>query len=134
MFKPWDPKIYPPSWCPRYNHPAQLKIYCYKNPETAMWRDYFRIKGLAMTQSGPEYALRYQGSSPVSAYEFQDRLKGEPLWQLLGEKAHPYEVIEIDDGIVPHFFYVTENSVEYPLPSLRPCRQNMRYHPSYIFP
>lgn len=112
LFKPHDPKVYLPDWCPRHKKPSELKIYCYKDSHTTMLRELFRMKDFPTLPYGDEYAPRYQGKSPISAYEFQKRLKEEHLWKILNERVYSYEVIEIDDGIVPFFFFVMGENVE----------------------
>ncbi len=110
MFRPGDPKVYPPAWCPRRKSPAEYRIYAYKN--ATVWYYRKRFKEAGSSPSGYEYALRAEGSTGMAPAAFQKALKDQSPSELLGIPVHTDDVIEIDDGLRPYFFFVTEKKVE----------------------
>ena len=108
VFKPSDPKVYVPSWCPRRKSPAELRVYCYKDDNTWYLRRLFEQDGIHSTPSGYEYAVRYEGSVTVTARDFYEQMQTQPIADILGFQVEIGEVIEIDDGLVPYYFHVRE--------------------------
>ena len=98
------------DWCPKLKRPPELRIYSFKN--SAAWylhQMLFDRNGSELDQpSAHHYALRFQGCSPVPAWEFAQLLdEGQDLPDL-GTAAAGFDVIEIDDGLKPYFFYKTD--------------------------
>lgn len=106
QFKSSDPKIYVPSWCPLHKTPATLRIYCYKDSQTAFLRFLMQNDDVPYTPSGYEYAVRYKGTTERTARELDDWDGNETLAAFLSVPVHTDEVIEIDDGLTPYYFYV----------------------------
>ena len=50
--KKQDPKVYPPSWCPKRKDPIELRLYAYK--DTNVWYCRYKMKqqGLKITPGG----------------------------------------------------------------------------------
>lgn len=92
-FRNSDPKIHVPSWCPKRLQPAALRIYSFKS-DIARYL-YNEVGGILASR----YILRYAGTTTQSANEIL--AKGVPEGQHLSEG----EVLELDDGIRPIFFY-----------------------------
>lgn len=105
QFKGRDPKVYVPSWCPLRKSPPALRIYCYKNSQTAMLR-FLLDHEVKLTPSGYEYAIRYEGTTKLTARELDNWDGSEPLEQFLGIPIRSDEIVEIDDGLIPYYFYV----------------------------
>lgn len=53
-----------------------------------------------------QYAMRYEGVSKLTARELESLESSGTLEQLLGTPVTAEEIIEIDDGLTPYFFYV----------------------------
>lgn len=106
-----DPKVYPPSWCPKRKVPAELRLYAYKDTNTWYYRELMKRQGLEITPSGSEYALKHEGYINMTAAKFQREAKGRPLSDILDFLPMTGEVIEIDDGLKPCFFLVKKRGV-----------------------
>lgn len=106
-----DPKVYPPSWCPKRKEPAELRLYAYKDTNTWYYRELMKRQGLEITPSGPEYALKHEGHINMTAAEFQREAKGRLLSDILGFLPMTGEVIEINDGLKAWFFLVKKRGV-----------------------
>lgn len=106
QFKGRDPKTYVPSWCPLQKSPPILRIYHYKNSQTALLRLLFDRDNIEHNPSEYQYAMRYEGVSKLTAWELESWESSGTLEQLLGTPVTAEEIIEIDDGLTPYFFYV----------------------------
>ncbi len=111
-FRPGDPKVYPPAWCPKRKNPAEYRVYAYMNVAVRYYRGLFKEAGSSVSPSGYEYALRAEGSTGMAPAAFQMALKGQSPSELLGIPVYTNDVIEIDDGLRPYFFFVTDKKVE----------------------
>ena len=112
-FKRNDPKIYVPSWCPRLKAPCELRIYGFKNQrEWRMHRSMRAYLGEDTSPSAFRYAVRYEGHTDLAPYEFFECCNEKSDDEILGAAVQHYDVVEIDDGIKPAFFYKTEHGYE----------------------
>ena len=111
-FKRRDPKVYPPSWCPKLKSPAKYRVYAYKN--TVAWYRHrlLRAQGLLNTPRGYEFAVRTDGQTALSAQDFWKEVKFKSASEVLGILIHNDEVIEIDDGLRLCFFHVEDGVVK----------------------
>ena len=105
QFQRRDPKVYVPSWCPLRNSPAILRIYCYKSSKRALLRLLLKLDGVDYTPRAYDYAMRYEGSTTLTARNLEGWKGDETLEQLLGIAVYLDEIVEIDDGLTPYFFY-----------------------------
>ncbi len=112
MFRPRDPKVYPPSWCPKRKSTAEYRVYAYKNAAVRYYRELFKGIGSLTSPRGYEYALRAEGNVNMVPAAFLKALKGQSPSEILGISVHTDDVIEIDDGLRPYFFFVTDKKVE----------------------
>lgn len=108
QFQGRDPKVYVPSWCPLKKSPATLRIYCYKSSQTAFLRLLLKQDGVDYTPGAYDYAMRYEGSTTLTALNLEDWEGSETLERFLGTPVHSEEIVEIDDGLTPYFFYVRD--------------------------
>lgn len=109
-FKRSDPKTYVPSWCPRLKAPCELRIYGFKNQrEWRMHRSMCADLGEDTSPSAFRYAVRYEGHTDLAPYEFFECCNEKSDDEILGAAVQHYDVVEIDDGIKPAFFYKTEH-------------------------
>lgn len=112
-FKRSDPKTYAPSWCPRLKAPCELRIYGFKNQrEWRMHRSMCAYLGEDTSPSAFRYAVRYEGHTDLAPYEFFECCNEKSDDEILGAAVQHYDVVEIDDGIKPAFFYKTEHGYE----------------------
>lgn len=112
-FKRSDPKTYVPSWCPRLKAPCELRIYGFKNQrEWRMHRSMCAYLGEDTSPSAFRYAVRYEGHTDLAPYEFFECCNEKSDDEILGAAVQHYDVVEIDDGIKPAFFYKTEHGYE----------------------
>lgn len=58
------------------------------------------------------YAVRYEGHTDLAPYEFFECCNEKSDDEILGAAVQHYDVVEIDDGIKPAFFYKTEHGYE----------------------
>ena len=58
------------------------------------------------------YAVRYEGHTNLAPYEFFECCNEKSDDEILGAAVQHYDVVEIDDGIKPAFFYKTEHGYE----------------------
>ena len=105
-FKPRDPKIYPPSWCPKLKCPVEYRIYAYKDVNAWYLHRLLQAKGLLNTPNGHEFAVRSDGHTALSARNFWKEVKFKSASEVLGVPIYDDEVIEIDDGLRPCFFHM----------------------------
>ena len=108
-FKPRDPKVYLPSWCPRKKTPAELRIYCFKDANTRFLQLLLEADGALSIPFANRYAVRDSGHTALSPSSFQEMAEQQSPSEILGMKLHSKEVIEIDDGITPYYFYLVES-------------------------
>lgn len=111
-FKRRDPKVYPPSWCPKLKSPAEYRIYTYKDADAWYLHRLLRAQGLLHTPRGDEFAVRADGHTALSARDFWKEVKFKSASAVLGVPIYNDEVIEIDDGLRPCFFHVEDGEVK----------------------
>lgn len=58
------------------------------------------------------YAVCYEGHIDLAPYEFFECCNEKSDDEILGAAVQHYDVVEIDDGIKPAFFYKTEHGYE----------------------
>lgn len=119
LFRPGDPKVYPPKWCSAQIFPPVLRIYTVRSG----WGVFQEYKKKSCQQhripidpSPHHYTPRLTGKAPVEAREFYQKLMEcrreqcyvaqGTLEELLGVGVREDEIVEFDDGILPVFFYV----------------------------
>lgn len=108
-FKSSDPKAYPPAWCPKLKHPAEFRVYAFKN--TDAW--YFHtLLGKEGTPSSFDCAVRISGTTELTAREFYELADEKGACELLGLDVYYHEIVEIDDGLKPHFFHLRPGGLE----------------------
>lgn len=111
-FKRCDPKVYPPSWCPKLKNPAEYRIYAYKDTESWSLHHLLRTQGLGDAPCGYEFAVREGGHTTLSAHDFWKEVEFKSASEVLGIPVYSTEVIEIDDGLRPRFFHVDDGKVK----------------------
>ena len=113
-FKKSDPKVYVPDWCPKRKSPCELRVYGFRNEDEQLMYSFLCMSlRRPVSPSESRYALKCSLHTELTPQEFWRRYALEPVEDLLPVKAELYQVMEIDDGLKPAFFYRTENGFEY---------------------
>lgn len=92
--------------------------YSYKPPMAAGKMLYCMDRGYGYRWGTPSflnsytYAVRYEGHTDLTPYEFFECCNEKSDDEILGAAVQYYDVVEIDDGIKPAFFYKTEHGYE----------------------
>jgi len=107
-FKKSDAKIYVPVWCPKKVFPHVLRIYTIKSLLREIIFTSLLQENKNFVPSEMDYKLRVTGSTELDAKEYYTagiyKNSIKPL---------SYEVVEIDDGIKPVFFFWNGNKLRY---------------------
>lgn len=111
-FKRKDPKVYPPSWCPKLKAPAEYRVYAYKDTNTWYLRQFSRMMGGTYSPIDFDYAVRADGHTELTACNFLENTESQSPSDVLGVCVQEGEVVEIDDGLKPYFFHTTDSGVE----------------------
>ena len=112
-FKRSDPTVYVPAWCPKRKSPCELRLYRLKDSGEWVLHDLMdhQLRGL-FSPAGFRYALVSESHTSLTPYEFWKRCHHEPYGELLGMELQRYEVVELDDGLKPAFFYMSGEGLQ----------------------
>lgn len=109
-FKKSDPKITPPSWCPRLKSPCEFRIYTFKDADT--WFFYY-LTNKDGIPDGRHCAVRASGTVELSPFNFFSMLEEKSASELLGVEVRSGEIVEIDDGLKSCCFYIKFGECQY---------------------
>lgn len=119
-FRASDPKMKAPSWCPRRITPPALRIYGFRDE----WSRLMELDNLPQRgQPSPayisphsfHYKLRMETTTNLTARQFFKMYhKGRDLAEI-DENMAIGEVIEIDNGLRPYFFFCYDYSTIIPV-------------------
>ena len=73
---------------------------------------YARVSGRGYFSICIPLCGRYEGHTDLAPYEFFECCNEKSDDEILGAAVQHYDVVEIDDGIKPAFFYKTEHGYE----------------------
>ena len=123
-FRKSDPMHKAPKWCPRRIAPPACRIYGFKDERSAymdsLRREEYRAGRLeTVSPSSFRYKFRTEIQLQMTAKQFFDASQEEPLREILPEEVYDGEIIEIDDGLRPHYFYVLDCGTVIPLTCFR---------------
>ena len=110
-FKRSDPKISVPVWCPKRKVPCDLRVYGFKSfRDEWMHFELCRSFGKVCPPEERRYAMLYEGRTELSPRDFWERCETmpDPVEGLLEGSVGLYQILEIDDGLEPVFFCMTE--------------------------
>ena len=110
-FAAHDPKELVPVWCPRRNAPPVLRIYRLKDEQSRYMHYMFKSAESSYSPTEHRYALLYEGKSEFNAIEFQRKAQEDIIFELDGQRLEIDDVIEIDDGLCPYWFYKQEGAM-----------------------
>ena len=117
-FKRSDPKYKPPKWCPRLISPPVCRVYGFVNSEAAV-TDWLLNREATAAKSGNEqeayrsvseyrYKLRCELSLGLTAKQFYAAMLTDVstcVTSKIRNQVEYGEIIEIDDGLKPYYFY-----------------------------
>lgn len=117
-FRKSDPKYKPPKWCPRLISPPVCRVYGFADEEASIM-NWLLNREAAAVQSGNErdtylsvsanhYRLRLELPLGLTAKQFYDEMQSDLttcVTALISGQVEYGEVIEIDDGLKPYYFY-----------------------------
>lgn len=120
-----DPKYKPPKWCPRLISPPACRVYGFvdRDSELMHWmlnsNNVWNCERAAhISVSERHYRLRLEVSLGMTAKQFYDATQSEPLSNIFssyGAQVEPGEIVEIDDGLKPYYFYCADGYDVIPL-------------------
>lgn len=120
-FRSSDPQFKAPKWCPRRISPPICRVYGFKDECSEymelLWRmEYDAGRSKLLSPSPTHYKFRVELPLGKTAKQFHDAVQAEPLSDILPDEVNAGEIIEIDDGLKPYFFYVLSYGTVIPLP------------------
>lgn len=81
------------------------------------WRlEYEAGRSKVLSPSSLHYKLRVEMPLSKTAKQFYDTVQEEPLSDILPAEVHSGEIIEVDDGLQPYYFYAIDYATVIPLP------------------
>ena len=126
-FKRSDPKYKPPGWCPRRISPPACRVYGFADRDSELMHWMFNSKDVLSCErtahisvSERHYRLRLEVSLGMTAKQFYDATQSESLSDIFsryGAQVERSEIIEIDDGLKPYYFYCMGGFAVVPLVS-----------------
>lgn len=106
-FRKADPKYKVPSWCPRLINPPVLRLYrldsTFSLPEDLPDAKRLDFDNLSVNES--HYRLEREEPSILTARKFYQAVKKERSIEKFVRHIEFGDIIEIDDGIRPYYFY-----------------------------
>lgn len=120
-FKSSDPKFKAPKWCPRRLTPPTCRVYglkdeCSEYMELMRRMDFDLGRSKIISPSASHYTFRTELPLGKTAKQFFESSQDESLCDILPESVSSGEIIEIDDGLQPYYFYVLDSGTIIPLP------------------
>lgn len=90
-----------PEWCPKRISPPEIKLYRLKDEES--WFFHSMSPELPLAN---HYSVEKKGNTLITAKRLYEELNnGTPAMELLGFAVKEYDIISIDDGLNPCYFY-----------------------------
>ncbi len=127
-FKRSDPKLYVPDWCPRRKNPCELRVYTYKSSDDRLM--HAMLSSSLHRELLPEgycYALKQKLHTELTPREFWEQCCCESDPEPLSADVGLHDVVEIDDGLKPVFFYKSEQGYQVvPYFNAETARKNKR--------
>ena len=113
-----------PKWCPRRISPPICRVHGFKDERSEhmdlLWRAEYNSGQVETVSPSPfHYAPRTEIPLTMTARQFFDATQEGPLSDVLPEEVSDGEIIEIDDGLQPYYFYKLDYATVIPLPYFR---------------
>lgn len=98
-----------PVWCPNFKSPCALRVYGFISPEARFTHTLFaRRDKYGDSPAVHRYGLRFEGTTENTPRVFWKLCRESTVLPTLPVRVDRYEVVEIDDGIKPVCFYLSE--------------------------
>ena len=125
-FRSSDPQVKAPKWCPLRLPSPVCRVYGFADEQSRamdfLTREHFDPKhNLYIYPSSYRYKLRLETSLGINAKTFYEQVSHSDLDDFLMEADISLgEVVEIDDGLHPYYFYYLSWSRFVPAPVFKP--------------
>ncbi len=131
-FKKSDPQYKVPRWCPKRLSPKICRVYRLRGENERFMEQIRQAELLPPKQESYsvfwhryEPKPRYEAPISLTAKQFYEQANQEGADSILEHFETEYgDVIEIDDGLRPYFFYCFDFAKLLPVMGFRPARQN----------
>ncbi|MBD5097988.1 MAG: hypothetical protein HDT35_00220 [Clostridiales bacterium] len=119
-----DPASKAPKWCPRRITPPVCRVHGFKDEQSAYMdllrrAEYHAGQLETISPLSSHYAPRTEIPLGMTAKQFFDASQEKPLFRIMPKEVHDGEIIEIDDGLQPYYFYILDYATVIPLPYFR---------------
>jgi len=104
-FRSSDPKIKAPKWCPKRNTPPIVRVYGFKDADAEYMDSLFNDKASPSLVIAHRYKVVFETRGFINAKDFYERANSESRGNLIDFDLSYRNVVEIDDGIQPYYFY-----------------------------
>ena len=104
-FKPSDPKYKAPEWCPKRNVPPIVRVYDFKDDDAKYLDLVFNESANPQLVSEHHYMVVFETRGFANAKDFYERANSEPISELIDFEIRSRNIVEIDDGFRPYYFY-----------------------------
>lgn len=112
-FKRRDSKRCVPDWCPRRKEPCEMRVYTYKSiADEIMHTVLSSSLGRELPPEGYRYALKQELCTELTPQRFWEQCRLDSSSDLLSTEVSIHDVVEIDDGLKPVFFYKSEQGYQ----------------------
>jgi len=107
LFKKRDPVMRAPDWCPKRIYPYKVRVFGFKSEQ-----DWFMFENLCVSlgKELPPEAWRYtviaETTTELSAKAFWEQCSYDAGLRLLGVAVPRHGIVEIDDGLLPNYFFL----------------------------
>ena len=120
-FRRSDPISKAPKWCPKRIDPPACRIHGFKDERSAhmdsLWRaEYISGRMKTVSPAAFHYKPRTEIQLGMTARQFFAASQEGPLCDVLPEEVLNGEIIEINDGLQPYYFYVLDSATVIHLP------------------
>jgi len=119
LFKKRDPttnKV--PDWCPKRIIPYKVRVFGFKSEQDwLMFESLCLSLGKELPPEERRYMVVAETTTEVSAKEFWEQCSHDAGPRLLGVTVPRHGIVEIDDGLLPNYFFL--------------CGSGFRYEPYY---
>ncbi|MBP1737652.1 MAG: hypothetical protein H6Q60_1533 [Oscillospiraceae bacterium] len=114
MFKKRDPVTKAPSWCPKRLNPRKVRVFGFKTDNDWYLVESLRVSlGTELTPVAHRYTVIAETTTELSAKEFWEQCSYDAGPQLLEVTVPRHGIVEIDDGLKPHYFYLCDGGYRY---------------------
>ena len=134
-FRSSDPVFKIPRWCPKRLSPKVCRIYSFAD-ECSEYMELLSIAKFNPDEPyiyplGSHYTLRREMSISMTAKQFFQATQSKPLEDILSDSDLALgEVIEIDDGLRPYYFYYFGFQRIIPVPIFHPLKAGKNIKPT----